>query len=68
MTKTSYRTLTVLTAVLLAALILAACGGSAQPEPTAVPVPTEVTPTGPIDLWQKIQQDGKMLVGSVRCV
>ena len=64
MTKTSYRTLTVLTAVLLAALILAACGGSAQPEPTAVPVPTVVTPTGPTDLWQKVQQDGKMLVGT----
>ena len=64
MTKTSYRTLTVLTTVLLAALILAACGGSAQPQPTAVPVPTAVTPTGPTDLWQKVQQDGKMLVGT----
>ena len=63
MTKRSYRALTAIALTLLVALIVAACGGAAQPPPTATPVPTQVPPTGPTDLWQAIQQNGRIVVG-----
>ena len=63
MTKRSYRALTAIALTLLVALIVAACGGAAQPPPTATPVPTQVPTTGPTDLWQTIQQNGRIVVG-----
>ncbi|HNS01701.1 MAG TPA: transporter substrate-binding domain-containing protein [Anaerolineae bacterium] len=47
----------------LLALTIAACGGSAQPQPTALPEPTPTAPVGLGDVWAKAQQSGKLVVG-----
>lgn len=47
----------------LLALTIAACGGSAQPQPTALPEPTPTAPAGLGDVWAKAQQSGKLVVG-----
>lgn len=46
----------------LLALTIAACGGSAQPQPTALPEPTPTAPAGLGDVWTKAQQSGKLVV------
>lgn len=71
----SPRPLLLVAIALLAALLVAACG-SPSPTPTPEPLlptrapavvpteaPTVVPPTPVPDLWQQIQQDGKMTVG-----
>jgi len=62
--KTNLHRLSLVVALLaLLALLLAACGSSAQPQPTAMPESTPTTPAGLGDVWASVQQSGKLVVG-----
>jgi polar amino acid transport system substrate-binding protein len=63
MTKITHRSFIALVALLLLALLVAACGGS-QEQPTATPLPTPTTAPPAGDVWQNVQQAGKIVVGT----
>ncbi len=65
MTKTSHRTFIATAVLVLLALLVAACGGSQQ-QPTVAPEPTPAPTTAPelMDVWAKVQQSGKIVVGT----
>jgi polar amino acid transport system substrate-binding protein len=50
--------------VIVVAALLAACGAQSQPTATPLPTAAPATPTPIPDYWQRIQQEGKMLVGT----
>lgn len=60
---TSAKRMLIAALVILAAVILAACGAQ-QPTATPVPTPEPATPTPIPDAWSRIQQAGKMVVGT----
>ena len=63
MTKITHRSFIAMVALLLLALVVAACGGSqAQPTDTPAPPPTTAPEAG--DVWQNVQQAGKIVVGT----
>ncbi|MCB0205620.1 MAG: transporter substrate-binding domain-containing protein [Anaerolineae bacterium] len=53
----------VLAVLMLAVLLVAACGGAAAPTETPTAVPEPSATSQPADLWAQIQQDGVMRVG-----
>lgn len=62
MPKSFRRNLISITALLLLALVAAACGGAQQP--TALPEPTPTAAPEAADVWQTVQQRGKIVVGT----
>ncbi len=56
--------LLVVALIVLAAALLAACGTQSQPTATPQPTLAPATPTATPDYWQRIQQQGKMIVGT----
>lgn len=50
--------------LVMAATLLAACGTQAQPTIAPLPTSAPATPTTTPDAWQRIQQEGKMVVGT----
>lgn len=63
MTKITHRSLIAVVALLLLALLVAACGGTGT-EPTATPAPTPTAAPETTDVWQNVQQAGKIVVGT----
>ncbi len=63
MKKIPHRNLMALVALLLLALMAAACGGTQQ-QPTATPAPTPTAVPQVVDVWQNVQQAGKIVVGT----
>ncbi len=63
MTRTTHHRFIALVALMLLALIVAACGGS-QDQPTATPQPTPTSAPQTQDVWTRIQQAGKIVVGT----
>lgn len=63
MTKLTQRNFIALSALMLLALLVAACGGS-QEQPTATPAPTQTTAPATGDVWANVQQAGKIVVGT----
>ena len=63
MTKLTHRSLIAIVALLLLGLLVAACGGTGA-EPTATPAPTPTAAPETTDVWQNVQQAGKIVVGT----